>query len=71
MKQNNYYEEPEESSSCYHCGNETDGDTYCSTACKQYDLEWYQTAVEQKTYGTLVYVRIAENTQILQKQTNV
>ena len=36
---NNYYEEPEDCPTCYHCGNETDGEAYCSTACKQYDLE--------------------------------
>lgn len=34
-----YIDEPEEISTCRMCDKETDGDTYCSDNCKNYDLE--------------------------------
>ena len=34
-----YIDEQEEISTCRMCDKETDGDTYCSEDCKNYDLE--------------------------------
>ena len=34
-----YIDEQEEISTCRMCDKETDGDTYCSDNCKNYDLE--------------------------------
>ena len=37
--QMHYIDENEEISTCRMCDKETDGDTYCSDNCKNYDLE--------------------------------
>lgn len=34
-----YINAPDEISTCRMCDKETDGDTYCSEDCKNYDLE--------------------------------
>ena len=41
LKQYNmdYIDEADEITRCWHCDNETDGESYCSKTCKDYDLE--------------------------------